>query len=87
MPLRKAVFMSRWSTFTLSHRYAIAFVSDGEQSANSGRIRHWRVHIVRVKVETFGLTETEDAAACLEFVNAAIAADFDLEHQLSWNDR
>jgi hypothetical protein len=28
------------------------------------------------------LTEAENAAACFEFVNTAIAADFDLEHQL-----
>ena len=32
------------------------------------------------------MTEAEDAAACFESVNAAIAADFDLDHQLGWND-
>ena len=32
------------------------------------------------------MTESEDAAAGFEFVNAAIAADFDLEHKLSRDD-
>ena len=64
----------------------VELVSDGKESANSGRFRHWGVYIVGVKVQTFCLTESEDAAAGFEFINAAIAADFYLEHKLSRDD-
>lgn len=64
----------------------VELVCDGKQSTNSSRFRHRRVYVIRVKIETFGLAETQDTAAGFEFVDAAIAADFYLEYQFCGND-